>query len=229
MTRTLSLLVVVCLVASRAGAIAGTLAMRPTLAKSRARSVVVALASTEEGHINETIAWLENFVIKHNLCPFAAGVRSNTRTVVAGDENTMDLIVAEATRLRSIDPKRPATTLIVLPALTDSFEDLMELQEAAEARLHNEPTAAAIQLLAFHPAAEFETANDPADVALRSPHPIIHLLRDADVIAAEDQWAASHAPEAPPGIQARNAAYLRGLGFRAASEAAAEAVRMPPR
>ena len=60
---------------------------------------------------------------------------------------------------------------------------------------------------------------------MRSPHPLLHLLRDADVEAAEMFWAARHAPDEPPGIQERNAAYLRGMGWSAAAAAAAEAVR----
>ena len=198
-------------------------------ARSARRSVAAVACAAADATIRETLAWLDHFVIRHNLCPFASGVRGQTRTVVCHDDaRPTEFIATEAARLRSVDPAQPATTLIVLPALSESFAELMELQEAAEACVHEDPSAAALQLLAFHPAAEFDRPDDPADVALRSPHAIIHLLRDADVLAAEEQWAGSHAPEAAPGIQARNAAYLRGMGFEAAAAAAAEAARSPP-
>ena len=166
--------------------------------------------------VEETLRWLDNWVIRHNLCPFASGVRGHVRTVVCRDERVLDLIADEATRLRAIDASEPATTLVLLPAFAD-FSVLMELQEEAEARVRADGDAD-IQLLVFHPAAEFDDSiNDPADLALRSPHPLLHLLRDSDVTAVEEQWIATHGE--PPTVQERNAAYLRGLGWQAASDA----------
>ena len=168
--------------------------------------------------VEQTLRWLDNWVIRHNLCPFASGVRGHIRTIVCRDERVLDLIADEATRLRAIDASEPATTLVLLPAFAH-FPELMGLQEEAEARVRaNAHGDAHIQLLAFHPAAEFDDSiNDPADLALRSPHPLLHLLRDSDVTAAEEHWIATHG--APPTVQERNAAYLRGLGWQAASDA----------
>ena len=52
-------------------------------------------------------------------------------------------------------------------------------------------------------------AVDPADYTGRSPHPVLHLLRQSDVDAADESWF-----ERGPGddIRARNAALLRGMG-----------------
>ena len=54
-------------------------------------------------------------------------------------------------------------------------------------------------------------AVDPADYTGRSPHPILHLLRQSDVDAADESWF-----ERGPGddIRAKNAALLRGIGER---------------
>ena len=113
----------------------------------------------------------------------------------------------------------------------------MLFREAAEERMADDGPV--IQLLAFHPLAAFgeddtEFSNggvqpeDPADYALRSPHPIVHLLRDSDVLDAETLWAARHATDDtaadPPSIQARNAAYLRGLGAEEAARLLRDAV-----
>ena len=52
-------------------------------------------------------------------------------------------------------------------------------------------------------------AVDPADYTGRSPHPVLHLLRQSDVDAADESWF-----ERGPGddIRAKNAALLRGMG-----------------
>ena len=119
-----------------------------------------------------------------------------------------------------IEPRleKPATTLLILPDLANSFEDLMYLQEAESQKLEEDGSQLVIQLLAFHPLAIFgEMPNDAADLSMQSPYPILHLLRDSDVSAAEEQWERQHAPAIAPSIQERNAAMLRGMGYEAAA------------
>ena len=70
--------------------------------------------------IADTYDWLDGFVIKHNLCPFASGVRSQTRTVVCRDD-ALDFVANEAKLLRAVDANQPATTLVCLP-LFGEFE-----------------------------------------------------------------------------------------------------------
>ena len=135
-------------------------------------------------------------------------------------------------------PTQPATTLLVLPAI-GGFAELVDFQTEMEERHESSrsPDSARIQLLAFHPDASFgddegeedaaEWAGDPADWSMRSPMPMLHLLRDADVVAAEASWERRHAPAAPPGIQERNAAYLRGLGWERVAAEAESASRRP--
>ena len=173
-----------------------------------------------------TLRWLDGWVIKRQLCPFAAAARSHTKTVVCrgGAKEASAAVAAEVALLRDATMDEPATTLLVLPKLIDSFEDLMYLQEAESQKLEADDTSQPIiQLLAFHPLAEFgELPDDAADLSMRSPYPILHLLRDSDVSAAEEQWEQQHAPGVAPSIQERNAALLRGMGYEvAAAEARA--------
>lgn len=168
--------------------------------------------------VRRTLAWLDNFIIGHGLCPFAKAARRQTRIVVCEDEVAEACLDDEIRALRAIDCSRPGTTLVVLPRLT-SFEAFMDFQAEVEVLADADSTAARVQVLAFHPEATFEVEDDPADWAMRSPLPTLHLLRDADVEAADAKWVAQHAPHEPPGIQARNAAYLRGLGSAGAQTA----------
>ena len=179
--------------------------------------------------VRSTLQWLDQWVIRRQLCPFAAAARSHTRCVVChGREGAAARFLEdEVSRLRAMDPSEPATTLIVLPKFLE-FSDLMFLQEREASKLEAQASGDAdpdIQLLAFHPRAQFgESFEDPADLALRSPYPVLHLLRDADVLAAEASWMSMHAPNTAPGIQERNAALLRGIGYEAAAAALVEAV-----
>jgi hypothetical protein len=180
---------------------------------------------TDEELVDETRGWLDDFIIRHQICPFAAGVRKETRILVErGDPaSAARVVAAELEALQSVDPAVPATTLLLLPAF-DAFEDLMSFQAEMEVCHAGAPE---VQLLAFHPAATFgESAHDPADLSMRSPHPMLHLLRDSDVEAAEGSWLEQHAPAPAPSIQERNAALLRGIGYASASAQAAAAVRL---
>jgi hypothetical protein len=170
-----------------------------------------------------TLGWLDGFVISQNLCPFAMGVRKQTRCLVCrGDAYEAASVVSlELASLRAVDPVEPATTLLILPSFAD-FADLIEFQGEMEVLAAADDTALPIQLLAFHPDATFsDNPADAADFSMRSPYPMLHLLRDSDVVEAEEQWASQHAPAEPPSIQDRNAAFLRGLGYDAVAQASA--------
>ena len=139
---------------------------------------------------------------------------------------TLETFEAELRRLHAVDPDEPATTLILLPGdeFFSDFAALMELQPAVQDLA--EPMG--IQILPFHPLASYDdeyeqeeeeeghglpsehAARDASDFSGRSPVPMLHLLREADVYASEDDWFSRGGVP----IQQRNAAYLRGLGYQ---------------
>ena len=65
---------------------------------------------------------------------------------------------------------------------------------------------------------------DAFDFSTRSPVPMLHLLRQADVDAGEEQWFAGGGLP----IQERNAAYLRGIGYEQAAALRAAALAESP-
>lgn len=119
---------------------------------------------------------------------------------------------------------RPETTLVVLneeqcPSLKD-FRDLVHLSW----RVQNEAIVENgfendLQIVLFHPLAKHETYSesindddddDAANYTIRSPFPIIHLLREKDVLKAVDSGYKDL-----EGLPSRNKAKLRkhGLDF----------------
>lgn len=68
-------------------------------------------------------------------------------------------------------------------------------------------------LLTFHPDSTYsEVPQDPAEFSLRSPYPIIHLLRGCDVGAAEE--ACESQGKTTEDISLENEARLRGEGWK---------------
>eukprot|EP00908_Phaeocystis_cordata_P013403 Transcript_24463.p1 GENE.Transcript_24463~~Transcript_24463.p1 ORF type:complete len:254 (+),score=99.83 Transcript_24463:46-762(+) len=212
------------------------LGLRPPLA---ARHPPVSLtqtlgsSSSDAELVAVTKRWVAGMVVGHNLCPFAGPVRDHTRYVVCRSR-TLETFEAELRRLHAVDPDEPATTLILLPGdeFFAEFAALMELQPAVQDLA--EPMG--IQILPFHPLASYDdeyeeeeeeeveeeeeeeghglpsehAARDASDFSGRSPVPMLHLLREADVYASEDDWFSRGGVP----IQQRNAAYLRGLGYQ---------------
>ena len=144
-----------------------------------------------------TQAWLDELVVGHSLCPWAAS--SSIRYACAPTVERCQMLVAtEAARLLQDQKARLPTTLIVLEA------DLDVASFAAATRGCRLPSG--IELLAFHPDrldVGPGCSKDPLDAAhysVRSPLPTLQLLRTTDVEhAREDFRARSTESPAMPG------------------------------
>ena len=90
----------------------------------------------------------------------------------------------------------------------DSFNDFLDL---AEALLGERELEGVVQVASFHPGYRFAGvgADDPANFSNRSPHPTLHLLREASVTRSVD------AHPDPLAIPKRNATLLREIGSAA--------------
>lgn len=191
--------------------------------RAPALSMAVSSSSDDAQLIRLTERWVEGVVVAHDLCPFAAAVRRHTRYSVCRSADPLPTFETELSELRAIDPAVAATTLVLLPGDEfASFEALMELQPDVQ-DLADELGGASVQVLPFHPHATYaeeDDLEDAFDFSTRSPVPMLHLLREADVHAAEDSWLARGGSP----IQERNAAYLRGMGFAKAAAIRAAAI-----
>ena len=165
--------------------------------------------------LEDTQRWLEQVVIGLNLCPFAAAPQRSGRirlisTAEDSWEGLLTTIVEEVLRLDGSPPEAVSTTLLLTPE-AGSFEDLLDLAAAASELLEELGLGPLYQLVAFHPEFRYADADpgDPANLTNRSPCPLIHILREADV---------TRAVSAHPDIDAipeDNAARLRALGSAA--------------
>ena len=138
--------------------------------------------------VASTQRWLELAVIGLNLCPFAKAVhvKRQIRYAVTA-ATTAEALLAELNRelalLAQAKAEEIETTLLIHPrAMTDFIDFHFFLQEADAANkiLGLEGT---VQIASFHPAYEFagSAPDDIANFTNRSPHPTLHLLREASV------------------------------------------------
>jgi hypothetical protein len=158
-----------------------------------------------------TRRWVERVVIGENLCPFARAVVPRMRVAVSAAESLEDLlgdVAAELQRLIDTAPPALSTTLIVTPAMLARFGDYLEALAVIERAITDAGLSGELQVASFHPRYRFAdaTSDDPANYTNRSPYPMFHLLREAEVSRAVD------AHPDPDGIPARNVERMRALG-----------------
>lgn len=141
---------------------------------------------SEQHVIDATLKWVDDIVIKHNFCPFARYVRTPNQIrciVIAGDAG--DVIQSLYDELRHLEENEStATTLIALTHPTlDDFDEYLDVLAIGDNMLHDWGYSGTYQLASFHPDYVFDgsDSNDAENYTNRSPYPLLHLIREADI------------------------------------------------
>jgi hypothetical protein len=163
--------------------------------------------------IAATREWIERFVVGLGLCPFAAGplAASRVRFISSGARTPEALLedLREALLfLAGADPAQVETLLLIHPGALLDFDAFNQFLDAADGLVAELDLEGVLQIASFHPGYVFADAptDDVANATNRSPHPMLHLLREESVARAR----AEH-PDTE-GIPARNVKLLRELG-----------------
>jgi hypothetical protein len=163
--------------------------------------------------IAATRHWLERAVIGLNLCPFAGTVhlKQQIRWVESPARDADGLLadlVHELHLLAAADPEKLETTLLIHPHALNDFLDYNDFLDVADAAIEDLGLTGILQVASFHPDYQFEgtAPDDASNLTNRSPHPMLHLLRETSIaraVAAVPDTAA---------IYERNIETLRRLG-----------------
>lgn len=163
--------------------------------------------------IAATRHWLERAVIGLNLCPFAKAVhiRRQIRWVEspARDEQALrEDLVRELQYLAAADAETVDTTLLIHPHVLNDFLDYNNFLDVADAAIEALGLTGVLQVASFHPGYRFAgtAPDDVANFSNRSPHPMLHLLREDSISRALAAF-----PDAAT-IYERNVETLRRLG-----------------
>lgn len=169
--------------------------------------------SAEHPAITTTRRWVERAVIGLNLCPFAKAVyvKHQVRFVLSDattPEALLEQLAEELVLLRDADPEQIDTTLIVHPDVLADFLDYNDFLDNADAAVEALDLQGVIQVASFHPDYQFAgtAPDDIGNYTNRSPHPTLHLLREASIDRAVEAF-----PD-PDAIIERNLRTLDALG-----------------
>lgn len=155
--------------------------------------------------------WVEHFVIRHELCPFAAHPFGQGRVVAvevheSSEEAIFYAALAQVQALLN-EQSEVETTLLVFPNALGCFDTFLDFVFTFEQALVHAEAHELVQLAHFHPHYRFAGVpnHDPGNLTNRAPFPVVQLLR-VDSVAK----ALEHYPEAEL-IPDRNIALLRKL------------------
>lgn len=172
-----------------------------------------ALPGHGERVIADTRRWLERAVIGLNLCPFAKAVHVKAQVHYAvshaADWRELDADLArELHDLVDADAQQRETTLLIVPEGLHDFVEFSGYLQQAQRVLAAAGLEGEIQLASFHPEYQFADADaqDITNCTNRSPHPTLHLLREASIDRAVEAF-----PQAES-IYEANIRTLRQLG-----------------
>lgn len=169
--------------------------------------------ASNEALINQTKAWLTSVIIEHNICPFADREvkRDSIRYSVQQDpdlELCLQQLIMEC-RILDMD-KDVETSLLIYKNVFNEFDSYLSFVDLANALLVDQGYQGVYQLASFHPNYCFADAeqNDAANYTNRSPYPMLHIIREASLEKALENY-----PE-PESIPERNIELTRRLGLK---------------
>lgn len=160
---------------------------------------------------NITQAWVEKFIIGENICPFAKRPwEAGKWEIVDFQERDFEkLLTTCETYIKEFNKKNLDTSLIVTSAYKGDFYDYLDLTSMLEGALKNFGLQDEMQLVAFHPefCFEGEQMDSRANFVNRSPYPLIHLLRSAEMNRIVDKHGVAIGEE----ISLANGEFLNSL------------------
>jgi uncharacterized protein len=138
-----------------------------------------------------TKSWIKNFIIKNNICPFAAPVFNDNSIAYRlwDHKRPIELFILKSIKELERSP-HISTSIIILKNGYDDLYDFLALIDLANQINADNGFEGIYQIASFHPYYLFDRSNetDAANFSNRSPFPIVHLLREASIEKAIDSY-----------------------------------------
>jgi len=169
-------------------------------------------ANEDQRIIAQTKEWVNSVIVAHNYCPFAKREidKGSVRYQIIHDTEFNSLLKSVIQECVWLDQNADTeTTLIIFPSNLENFNAFLDCLVLAEELLISQGYEGIYQIASFHPNYCFQGAeeNDAANYTNRSPYPMFHLIREASV-----QRAIENYPDAES-IPERNVEYAREQGL----------------
>jgi len=139
--------------------------------------------------ILHTQSWVNNVIVKYNICPFARKEveRGSIRYVVAESNNKALVLQTLLEECQFLDKhEETETTLFMMPQGFEGFYGFLDVVDMANELLALEDYEGVYQLANFHPdyCFEGEPQSEPSNYTNRAPYPTLHIIRESSMALA---------------------------------------------
>ncbi|NOY62442.1 MAG: DUF1415 domain-containing protein [Gammaproteobacteria bacterium] len=138
--------------------------------------------------VAQTRCWVEAFIVRHNLCPFAHKPFQQetiryTISSASEPKAVVEVLMDELLRLRDRDPELMDTTLLIAPNCFADFRDYNEFLDVVDLLIAELRLEGVIQVASFHPDYQFADleADDVRNYTNRSLYPMFHLILEESI------------------------------------------------
>lgn len=166
--------------------------------------------------LSQTQAWVKSFVLDLQLCPFAhAPAKQGQIHYHVSTAKTTDALLEDVLlilqRFQRDTRSQYETALLIHPWVLNDFFAYNDFLGLLDHVLDTWGLTGTLQIASFHPDYQFEgtAADDTENFTNRSPHPMLHFLREESVDRAVMQHTDIE------GIPVRNIERLSELGKEA--------------
>ena len=155
--------------------------------------------------------WVKSFVVDMNLCPFAKRelTRNRIRFALTAAKTEEALLMALQAELELLDSDSAIeTTLLIHINVLQDFDDYNQFLDYTDKLLRQTRFEGVFQIASFHPHYRFEGTgpDDAENYTNRSPHPMLHIIREESLARAIAETANVDQ------IPARNIELMNDLG-----------------
>ena len=162
--------------------------------------------------LHETRQWIETFIIKLNICPFAAKPYSDDllHFEIVEDNDFEQLyrkLLTAIDEFHQLDAEKAEAGFLIVTEGLEDFDDYLDMLELLDEAIDESGLRGTFQLASFHPDYCFDGVplDDPANATNRSPYPMFHIIREESLAEALKSY-----PN-PEKIPERNIELLRSL------------------
>jgi hypothetical protein len=142
--------------------------------------------------------WIEKFIIKYSICPFAKSPfeKELIRYKIDDSPEFESGLFAFTVFIRelSFDLVHFSNAFLILPNWRGNFESFIDFTEYGYILLEEMNLSHLFQLVAFHPYFHYheESAEDITNATNQSPFPMIHILKVEEVFKAIESYEDPH-------------------------------------
>lgn len=156
--------------------------------------------------------WIEQVVIKHDFCPFAAKAFIQKSIYFVVEDGKEEAICLEEFMMMALALDRQPkieTAFIIFSNAFEKFEDYLDFFDLAQHVLTDQEYDGIYQIASFHPNYQFEgsSIDDAANFTNRSPYPMLQLIREESIEKVLETY------DNPESIPQRNIELTRSFGI----------------